>query len=76
MQSDWINRQDCLKSEINGTENWEQEGVVPGQEQIFASNSNEKSAPIDWKRFSNFRRLRNLVARIEKREKRNNPRIA
>ena len=63
MQSDWVNRPDRLKSEINKTENWEQEEAIIDQE-VFACNSNEKSAPIDWKRFSNFKRLRNAVARI------------
>ena len=52
------------ESEINETEKWEQKEVVPDREEIFASNSNEKSAPTDWKRFSNFRRLRNVAARI------------
>ena len=64
MQSDWINGPDWLTSEINETENWEQEEVVPDREEIFASSSNENSAPIEWKRFSNFRRLRNVFARI------------
>ena len=50
MQSDWINGPDWLKSEINETENWEQEEVVPDRQEVFACNSNEKSAPIDWKR--------------------------
>ena len=63
MQSDWINGPDWLKSEINETENWEQEEVVPDRE-VFAISSNENLAPIDWKRFSNFRRLRNVFARI------------
>ena len=64
MQSDWINGPDWLKSEINETENWEQEVVVPDREEVFASNSNENSAPIEWKRFINFKRLRNVFARI------------
>ena len=64
MQSDWINEPDWLKSEINETGNWEQEEVVPDRKEVFAINWIEKSATIDWKRFSNFRRLRNVVARI------------
>ena len=71
MQSDWINRPDWLKSEINETENWEQEEVFPDREEVFASNSNGESALIDWKRFSNFRRLRNVFARISKLRNRN-----
>ena len=64
MQSDWINGQDWLQSKINETKNWEQEEVVPDREEVFTSNSNEKADPIDWKRFSNFRRPRNVFARI------------
>ena len=64
MQSDWINGPDWLKSEINETEKWEQEEAVPGREEVFARNSNENSAPIERKRFSNFRTLRNVFARI------------
>ena len=64
MQSDWINGTDWLKREMNKTENWEQEEVVPDREEVFTSISNEKSDPIDWKPFSNFRRLRNVFARI------------
>ena len=64
MQSDWINGPDWLESEINETENWEQEAVVPDREEVFASSSNKNSAPIEWKRFSNFRRLRNVFARV------------
>ena len=50
-------------SESNQTENWEQKEVVPDREEVFASNSNGKSAPINWKRFSIFKRLRNVVSR-------------
>ena len=42
MQTDWINGPDWLKSEINDTENWEQEEEVTDREEVFASNSNEK----------------------------------
>ena len=55
MQSVWINGPDWLKSEINETENWEKEEVVPDRQKVFEYNSNEKSAPIDWKRLSNFK---------------------
>ena len=64
MQSDWINGPDWLKSEINETENWGQEEVVPDREDVFSSNSNGESNLFDWKRFSNFRRLRNVFARV------------
>ena len=78
MQSDWINGPDWLKSEINERENWEQEEVVPDREEVFASSSNKNSAPIEWKRFSDFRRLRNVFARIlnlrnRNKEQGNNP---
>ena len=62
MQSDWINGPDWLKSEINETESWEQEEVVSDREEVFTNNSNEKADPIDWKRFSNFRGLRKVIA--------------
>ena len=64
MQSDWINGPDWLRSQIIETENWKQEQVVPDREEAFGSNSNAKSALNDWKRFSNFKRLRNVFARI------------
>ena len=71
MQSDWINGPDWLKSEINETENWEQEEIVPDQEEFLASNSYGNSAQIDWKRFTNFGRLRNVFARILNQRYRN-----
>ena len=64
IQSDRINGSDWLKNEINETENSEHKEVVSDREEVFASNLNGKSAPIDWKGFSIFRRLRNVVARI------------
>ena len=42
----------------------EQEEAVPDLEKVFASNSNKKSNLIDWKRFSNFKKLCNVFARI------------
>ena len=67
MQSGWINGRDWLKSEVNKIENLDQEEVVLDRE-VSASNSNEKSPPIDWKRFSKFRRLRNVPEFVSERK--------
>ena len=46
MKSVWMKGPVWLKNEINETENWDQEELFPDRE-VFACNSNEKSAPID-----------------------------
>ena len=71
MQSVWINRPDWLNSEINETDNWEQEEAVPDREEVLASRSSKNLAQVDWKRFSNFRRQRNAFARIVNLRNRN-----